>query len=492
MSGAGDLGYGYGQGRSMPSGRQPYCGDGYDEYMDPRDIADDPDDTYDVPPQRPKSRFGIAAAGTGAAAGGATHVLQALGQRDPSGNYGPVGGNSGGAEKSEWLKSESSARMKRKWIAIGILLFIVLGAIAGGLAYYFISRKDGSSSSGRGSSSSTSSNGLWGLKSPEVQAVLKDKNLHKVFPGMDYTPYGAQYPACLSNMPYQNDVTVDVAVLAQLTPAIRLYGTDCEQTEMVLKGIDLLGYNDTIKVWLGVYLDGNSTTNDRQLNQIYDILDKYPSSHFAGVIVGNEVLFSEFLTEPQLANYLTKVRQELSSRGISLPVSTADLGDNWTAGLAADSDIIMANVHPFFAGRTPSQAPGWTLNFWNTHDVVLKSTSNGPWPANIISETGWPTQGGNDCGTGAKCASKTEGAIAGIDELNQYMDGWVCQRLEKGDTYFWFEAFDEVSDGRKRKFVLRKTPADILSSSHGSMYSTMPRRAISGSLTGACLTASAT
>jgi exo-beta-1,3-glucanase (GH17 family) len=439
MSGAGDIGYGYGHDRSMPGGRQPYRGDGYDEYMDPTAIADDADDTYDDAPRRPRSRFGIgaAAAGTGAAAGGGAHVMQALGQRDPSGNYGPVGGNNTGTEKSEWLKNEGSARKKRKWIAIGILAFLVLGGIAGGLAYYFIHRNSSSSSGGEGSSSHSSSNGVWGLDSPEVQAVLNNKNLHKVFPGMDYTPYNAQYPACLSNMPFQNDVTVDVAILAQLTPAIRLYGTDCQQTEMVLKGIDLLGYNDTVKIWLGVYLDGNSTTNNRQLNQMYDILDKYPSSHFAGVIVGNEVLFSEYLTETQLASYLTKVRQQLSSRGIDLPVSTADLGDNWTTGLAADSDIVMANVHPFFAGKTPAQAPGWTLNFWNTHDVILKTDSGGAWPANIISETGWPTQGGNDCGTGAKCPTKTEGAIAGIDELNEYMEGWVCQQLAKKTIYFW-------------------------------------------------------
>jgi exo-beta-1,3-glucanase (GH17 family) len=233
--------------------------------------------------------------------------------------------------------------------------------------------------------------------------------------------------------------------MAQMTPAIRLYGTDCNQTELVLKGIDLLGYNDTVKVWLGVWLANNQTTNTRQLNQMYDILDKYPEDHFAGVIVGNEVLFREDLTITQLANELSKVKSNLSKKGISLPVSTSDLGDDWTQALASDSDIVMSNVHPFFAGVTPDKAPGWTWEFWQTHDVILKAENGANYPTNIISETGWPSQGGNDCGTGAKCATKTEGAIAGIDELNEFMDGWVCQSMANGTTYFWFEAFD-VSD----------------------------------------------
>jgi exo-beta-1,3-glucanase (GH17 family) len=83
-----------------------------------------------------------------------------------------------------------------------------------------------------------------------------------------------------------------------------------------------------------------------------------------------------------------------------------------------------------------------TWSFWQTHDVILKSENGAKYPTNIISETGWPSQGGNDCGTGAKCATKTEGAVAGISELNEFMDGWVCQSMANGTTYFWFEAFD--------------------------------------------------
>jgi exo-beta-1,3-glucanase (GH17 family) len=51
-----------------------------------------------------------------------------------------------------------------------------------------------------------------------------------------------------------------------------------------------------------------------------------------------------------------------------------------------------------------------------------------------------PSIGGTDCGGAATC---TTGSVAGITEMNTYMDDWVCQALANGTNYFWFEAFDE-------------------------------------------------
>ncbi|KAK6431027.1 hypothetical protein LTR95_012816 [Oleoguttula sp. CCFEE 5521] len=252
---------------------------------------------------------------------------------------------------------------------------------------------------------------------------------------MDYTPLNAQYPACLTVPPDQNNITLDIAMLSQLTPAVRLYGTDCNQTEMVLEAIKLLQLDATLQVWLGVWLDNNQTSNDRQLAQMYAILDTYPSDHFAGLIIGNEILFRGDMSITTLAGILSEV------------LATSDLGDDWTTELALSSDIVMANVHPFFAGLTPDVAPGWTWEFWQTHDAQLataSATGAATWPKSIISEVGWPSEGGNDCGnTSGTCPNDTAGAVASIENLNAFMDGFVCQSLANGTTFFWFEAFDE-------------------------------------------------
>ena len=47
-------------------------------------------------------------------------------------------------------------------------------------------------------------------------------------------PWGTTYPECLKWPPSQNNVTRDIAVLSQLTNKVRLYGMDCNSTEMVL------------------------------------------------------------------------------------------------------------------------------------------------------------------------------------------------------------------------------------------------------------------
>ena len=295
----------------------------------------------------------------------------------------------------------------------------------------------GSNKGGSSAAEDTSKNGDLDINSAEIKALMDNPSLHKVFPGMDYTPLNTQYPDCIHNPPSQNNITRDVAVLSQLTNKIRLYGTDCNQTQMLLHAIDKLKMQDTIKVWLGVWQDNNQTTNDRQLEQMWDILNEYGDVPFEGVIVANEVLFRQDMSITHLASILDGVRTNLTSKKLNLPVATSDLGDDWTSDLGKDSDYIMANIHPFFAGVAADKAAAWTFNFWKEKDGPFWKTDK---QKNVISETGWPSGGGMDCGSASSC---TDGSLAGIDQMNQFMSDWVCQALDNGTNYFWFEAFDE-------------------------------------------------
>ena len=423
--------------------------------IDPNEIEDDGDDGIDPGPQRRGvlgKRTNSSTGAGGAAPAGTTGVglMGALGglvgkstsrPRDQSGQYGPVEGqgfNGGGPEKSEWLTKQTSGRKKMGWILGSIIALLVIGGIVGGVIGGIKASKshssDSSSSSGASGQTAAQDDGKGDLNknSPEIQALMNNPNLHKVFPGMDYTPYNAQYPACLSNMPSQNNVTRDMAVLSQLTSAVRLYGTDCNQTEMVLHAIDALALTD-MKVWLGVWLGNNQTTNDRGLDAMNQLLQKYGGDPFAGVIVGNEVLYRQDLTETELAKILAGVRTNMTSMKIDLPLATSDLGDSWTAPLVEDVDIVMSNVHPFFAGTIAEAAAGWTWDFWQGHDVIL---TKGTTKKNVIAETGWPSTGGNDCGA-VNCTSDTEGSIAGINEMNTFMGDFICQSLTNGTEFFW-------------------------------------------------------
>ena len=413
--------------------------------IDPEEIDDDGEDFVN---NRARSSLPVAAgAGGSAASAGVFGTLGNLvgrnvgpggGVRDASGQYGPVGQpvHGPGSEKSEWLNSQNSGRKRLRWVVGIIIALVVIGAIVGGVIGGLRAARSRDSSTATSDPLSADEDNKGGdldKNSPEIKKLLNNpdfKQFRKVFPGVDYTPFNGQYPECLSNPLSQNNVTKDVAVLSQMTNTIRLYGTDCNQTEMVLHAADKLELSG-FKVWLGVWLDGNQTTNDRGIDAMHDILSKHGAEPFAGVVVGNEVLFRQELTELQLGEILSDAKEYLSNNKLDIPLATSDLGDAWTESLASKVDVVMANVHPFFGGVTVDKAADWTYNFWQTHNVPLTQNTA---KKNMVSEVGWPSAGGTHCGQQTTC---TEGSTAGIDEMNKFMDTWICQSKANGTEYFW-------------------------------------------------------
>ncbi|OAA61885.1 O-glycosyl hydrolase [Niveomyces insectorum RCEF 264] len=393
---------------------------------------------YNNQPEYPGAA-GVSGADVGPGAG-------ASGRGGRGGFMSDDGGRDGRQEggKSEWLASQDHSSKRWKWtIIIAFVVMVVAGIVCGVVFGVVLKHKHGGGGSPGSSESAagdTASNGDLSINSPEIQALLNNKKLHKIFPGVDYTPINTQYPDCLDNPPSQNNVTRDIAVLSQLTNTIRLYGTDCNQTEMTIHAINQLKMQDTVKIWMGVWQDNNATTNARQLAQMWDILDKNGGSAFKGIIVANEILFRKQMTSSQLALLLGEVRTNLTNRNIDLPVATSDLGTVWDYTLAQASDYIMANIHPFFGGVNAQDAAAWTWNFWDTNNGQFFKTDTSK---NVISETGWPSTGGTDCGTGSTSTSCPDAAVAGISQLNQFLSDWVCDALTNGTQYFWFEAFDE-------------------------------------------------
>ena len=448
--------------------------------VNPHDIIDDGDDGLEYGRRGPRTsmlslgsshRGHSAAAAGGAVTGG---VLGGLVGRNGSGSvnnqYAPVNrglsgdgasGSSGvgggiynaapvaAAVEKPWRAPAAAKSSSKKWrivIIVAVAVAIVAGVVLGVLFGVVFKKKDGAGSgagSNSGSSSSasgdTQANGDLNSDSSEIQGLMNNPDLKKVFLGMDYTPLNTQFPDCIAAPASQNNITRDLAVLSQLTNVVRLYGTDCNQTQMLVHAVNQLKLQDTVKIWLGVWQDNNATTNARQLAQMWDILDQYGTTPFKGIIVANEILFRQQMTITALGSLLESVRANLTARGMSLPVATSDLGDNWTSALAAQSDAIMANIHPFFGGSKASAAADWTMYFWgNKTSTFLKKDAD----MNVIAETGWPSQGGTSCGNEWQ-TDCPDAAVAGVDGMNTFMEDWVCRALTSKQNYFWFEAFDE-------------------------------------------------
>ncbi|KAF3914964.1 hypothetical protein ABW20_dc0110274 [Dactylellina cionopaga] len=343
---------------------------------------------------------------------------------------------SAGSGESDWLQSQKKASKKTKWIIAGVILVILLLAGGGAAAGVILSRKKGGSSGGGAATSSVNPEEdrpdapVVNSGTDSVKALLNNPNLHKSFYGMDYTPLNAIYPECLKWPATQNNITKDIAVISQLTSRLRLYGNDCNQTEMVIEAIKLL--NVDLKIWMGVYIDANATTNQRQLDQMYSILNTYGQDPFLGVVIGNEALFRQEITEYALVQLIGEVRTNFTTLGYTgINITTSDLGSAWTVTLAGAVDSLMANVHPFFGGVTVDDAPGWTWAFTDNNDAD-KARASIRNPNVIVSEVGWPSGGGT-----------LLGSVAGISELNQFVEQYVCAANSNGTEYYWFVPFDE-------------------------------------------------
>ncbi|KAM3587182.1 hypothetical protein VKS41_002219 [Umbelopsis sp. WA50703] len=252
------------------------------------------------------------------------------------------------------------------------------------------------------------------------------------FWGIDYTPRGAQMDLGCSVT--QDEVIEDLKILYQLTPRIRLYGMDCNQATLVLNGMNALGID--MGVIMTIWVDGNSTTYQRQYDTFWKTTENFGYDRLIGVSVGNEAIFRKQVTVDDLVNKMEDVRKGLADAGQShIPVYTTDINELDT--LLPHMDAILDNVHPFFGGTTAELAANWTWKYFYDVDQypVLKfaKTSGTQKPA-IISEIGWPSYPAN--GT-------VKGAIPGIPQMQRFMDDYVCEANKRGVPYYWFEFKDE-------------------------------------------------
>jgi len=276
--------------------------------------------------------------------------------------------------------------------------------------------------------------------------TAQESSFTRSFYGMAYSPKGALLPDCGAE---QAQVTLEMGKLAQLTPRIRLYGADCNQTELVLEGIKQAG-NVDLSVWLGIYIDGNDTVYERQLNAVTTAIQKYGTEHIAGITVGNEFLLLSYgdgglATDPKgvaarttLLNYIKKTNDTLHAMKLdkAIPLGTADAGSAVTKELCAGADYVMANVHPWFGHVPIEQAAGWTWQFFQDFDVNICAQAPNK-PIMYIAETGWPTASDN--------ASMTNNgpSEASVKNLQTFMDTFVCQANKNQTNYFFFELKDE-------------------------------------------------
>ncbi|KAG0356595.1 hypothetical protein BG005_004463 [Podila minutissima] len=328
-------------------------------------------------------------------------------------------------EKSKWLKSKS--RTSRKWRSIcwvvGVLAFI--GVIAG-ITLGFVTRKG--KVDGLAPPVAPVNPGDKPTK-PPITEFTPDPNLRKAFYGLDYNPAKSLMPWCGVTLQMVID---DVILMSQVANRIRLYGMDCGQADLTFQALKLLKIR--MGVVLTLWVDKDPVTYKRQYDTLFQVLDTHGTDMVEGVSVGNEVIFRKDQDITTLGTMMEDVRAQIKKRypTKAIPVFTSEIGNNMNEALAAISDELSGNLHPYFSDTPAAQAANWTLGQYSTliTENPTKAGYNGS-----ISEVGWPSA--------PESAVYIKNAVPGIANMQTVVDTFVCQANAAHIPYYWFEFRDE-------------------------------------------------
>ncbi|KAF9268205.1 glycoside hydrolase family 17 protein [Marasmius fiardii PR-910] len=349
--------------------------------------------------------------------------------------------------------TNEGASKRRKWIIIGSIigtLAVIAIAVGVGVGVTQSNKNKNSSAASSSSSSAGSASNPGGPKQTDPNdpsTFQTDPNLHKAFYALAYTPEGSQLPDCGNSL---QNVIKDVQLLSQITTRIRLYGADCNQSAL-LEAIKQTKTN--LQVYLGNYvIPSDNTPYTRQKELIKQAIQTYGTDHIAGITVGNEFMLNYMLdhggTDPNsavgdqgaallIAN-IQDTRQMLADMKLpkTIPVGNSDAGAWFNNKVLEAVDYGMANVHPWFANTTIQDAAAWTNQFFQEQNVQPAAKLANK-PKMYIAETGWPTKSSD-------AANANNGAsAASVDNLQIFLDTFVCQANNNGTGYFFFEFSDE-------------------------------------------------
>ena len=159
----------------------------------------------------------------------------------------------------------------------------------------------------------------------------------------------ALYPSCNQTL---TSTILDIQLLSQITTRIRLYGSDCNQTALVLEAIKQTKTN--VKVFPAIFVvDKDDAAYQRQKAALQQALQTYGTDNVLGITVGNEFMLNYILEQGAsnangavglaasalLKTKIADIRQMLTTMNINLPVGTADAGSYFNNDLLGAVDF---------------------------------------------------------------------------------------------------------------------------------------------------------
>ncbi len=178
-----------------------------------------------------------------------------------------------------------------------------------------------------------------------------------------------------------------------------------------------------LKTLVGAWLGDDKEDNEKEIEGLIALAK---SGNVDVAAVGNEVLYRNDLSLDSLLGYIKRVKEALS--GLDIPVGYVDAYYEFSRHpeLVKHSDVILANLYPYWEGCPIEYSLGHMQAMFGQ---VVDAAQGKPI---IITETGWPSKGGN-----LKLAS------AGEEAAMRYFINTIQWTKENNIPIFYFSSFDE-------------------------------------------------
>jgi exo-beta-1,3-glucanase (GH17 family) len=231
--------------------------------------------------------------------------------------------------------------------------------------------------------------------------------------GVDYAP------PCEGQTRTDAELRRDLPLIKQMANYIRTFTVSRGQDQ-----IPRLAARENLSVVPTAWLDSDLATNDSEIETLIAIANT--NSNVAFVSVGSGTLHRDDLTEAQLLDYISRVRQR-----VSVPVTTAEPWSTWrdNPDLASAFDLIFVKVSPYIEGEPVIDA--YVVERYNEIKAQY------PDKLVIISGTGWPHDG-----------QAIGAAVPSLANQQQFIRELSTAARSQDISYFLDEAFDELCEAK--------------------------------------------
>ena len=185
--------------------------------------------------------------------------------------------------------------------------------------------------------------------------------------------------------------------------------------------IPRVAHKHGIKTLVGAWLGDDLEKNEEEI----EALIKLAKEGYVDIAaVGNEVMYREDLTEEQLLEYINRVKKALPG----IPVGYVDAYYEFShrPKITKACDVILANCYPYWEGCPIHYSIAHMKKMFN------QATEAGQGKKVIITETGWPSEGGS-----------LRGAFASRENAMNYFINTQEWAENNNVEFFYFSSFDE-------------------------------------------------